>query len=71
VVVVAVIGVGVGCLGVFMILWLGSRVLGVCRCARWLMSFLSCFVWVVLVVGVLVLVSVVLVGVFSIRRVTC
>ena len=68
---VVVIGVGVGCPPVFMTSLLGSPVLGVSRCARCLMSFLSCFVWVVLVVGVLVLVSVVLVGVFSTRQVTC
>jgi hypothetical protein len=41
---VAVVVVGVGCLGVFTTSLLGLLELGVCRCVRWLMSFLSCFV---------------------------
>ena len=51
---VVVVGVvGVGCLFVCMVSWLGSPVLGVCRCARWLMSTLSFSVRVLGVVVVM------------------
>jgi uncharacterized membrane protein len=43
---VVVVGVVVGCLFVCMVSWLGLLGLGVCRCVGWLMSTLSCFVWV-------------------------
>jgi NAD/NADP transhydrogenase beta subunit len=49
--VVVVVGVGVGCRPVFMSLLSGLLGLGVCRCVKYSMSFLSCFVRV-LVVGV-------------------
>ena len=63
--------VGVGCLGVFMTSLLGLLVLGVLGFVMWLMSFPSCFARVLGVVGVLVLVSVVLEGVFSTRLGIC